>query len=79
MSQAQFKVYGADGCSYCVKAKDVLKDTGFEYVDIGMDNDARMFLKEELKVRTIPQVFHGDKHIGGYTELVQYLKEAEAA
>jgi len=73
----EFTVYGADGCSFCVKAKDFLMDRvgeeHFSYVDIAMDEDARSFLRDELKVRQIPQVFCGDQHIGGYQELVKYL------
>ena len=72
----QLVIYGAPGCSYCVKAKDLanMKGIRVQYIDLSADAEAKKFIIEDMGARTVPQIFHEGKHIGGYTELVEYLK-----
>ena len=67
-------VYGKPNCSYCVQAKDLLdaKSIQYEYVDVTQDEVAREKLVSS-GFRTVPQIFECDKHIGGFTDLQQYL------
>ena len=69
-------IYGAPGCSYCVKAKELANRKGIrvQYVDLSVDEKAKKFIIEEIGARTVPQVFHEDKHIGGYDDLAEYLR-----
>ena len=72
----QLVIYGASGCPYCVKAKELANRHGIrvQYIDLSVDNEAKRFIIEDMGARTVPQIFHEGKHIGGYTELVEYLK-----
>jgi glutaredoxin 3 len=67
-------VYTTDSCVFCIRAKDYLRSMGVSYseVDVTDDDAARADLTERSSgQRTVPQIFVGDVHIGGYTDLVQ--------
>jgi len=78
-----FTVYGRPGCGYCVAAVQLLRAKGytFEYIDIYEQGVQPTDLSSVVgrPVRTVPQILHGDRYVGGYTDLVPYLKEVEAA
>lgn len=68
------RVYSKDYCPYCRAAKQLLSSKGleFETIDV-LENPER--LKEMVSLsqrRTVPQVFFGDTHIGGYDDLIAY-------
>jgi glutaredoxin 3 len=67
------KIYTTPICPYCVRAKSVLSKKGaaFEEIDVFMDADARAEM-ERLSGgrRTVPQIFIGNRHIGGCDDLV---------
>jgi len=81
------KIYSKTNCPYCEKALELLpKDCEKIVLD---DDDERKAFYDDLnkpqcegevcyiknkKFNTVPQIFIGDKHIGGYTDLVKYLK-----
>lgn len=69
---AKVIVYSSDHCPYCVKAKSLLerKDVAFEEINITNDDQARQALVEKANgLRTVPQIFINDRHIGGCDEL----------
>ena len=51
-----------------------MNEQGIAFIEISIDHDqdARKMLKE-MKCRTVPQIFDGELHIGGYTELREHL------
>jgi len=53
------KIFSRDDCSFCTQAKQFLN---------GMEIE---FEEEYQPTGQVPQIYAGDKHIGGYTELVQ--------
>ncbi len=65
-------LYSTDWCPYCKAAKSFLAQKGVPYEEIDLtDDDAG---REALLVkangrRTVPQMFVGDVHIGGYDDL----------
>ena len=67
-----FVIYGHDSCGYCAKAKQLLEQNGHAYEDRNvMTNQA---FRQEFRTRMpgitmVPQIFLGDTHIGGFTEL----------
>jgi len=65
-------------CSYCDQAITLLKQRGIEFEErkIGDGWSKEELLEVVPTARTVPQIFIDDKHIGGYTELRQYLAEA---
>ena len=73
----KFTVYSKDGCPYCTKVQQVLQLANLQHVIYKLNTD---FTKEEFYSEfgdgsTFPQVIVNDKHIGGCTDTVQYLKE----
>lgn len=71
----KYTIYGTDSCPFCTRAKTLLELTGLEYDYVDAKNtEQAQTLFSENNWRTVPQIFHGEKHIGGFTELNQYLK-----
>ena len=65
-------IYTGPICNYCSAAKHLLskKKISFEEIDIGSDQKKREeMLKKSNGARTVPQIFIGEKHVGGYVEL----------
>ena len=67
----QVILYTATLCGYCRAAKRLLEDldVAFEEVDLTHDHTRRQELMEETGQRTVPQIFVGNTHVGGFTEL----------
>ena len=66
-------IYTTDTCIYCDRAKEYLRQRGvpFSEVDVTGDAEARASLIERANGRrTVPQIFVGEVHVGGYTDLV---------
>ncbi len=67
-------IYSTESCVFCLRAKEYLRSKGVPYqeVDVTGDDDARALLVERSNGQlTVPQIFVGDVHIGGYTDLVR--------
>lgn len=76
----QFSMYTKDNCAYCVAAKNLLKSKGLVWMehDVGKNQDNLDFLKRLVPgVRTVPQIFVDDKHIGGFEQLQEYFKNED--
>ena len=71
MTQPAVTVYVSDWCMYCQRAKGLLrqKQVVFNEVNIEEDEQSREEMIARSDRRTVPQIFIGDKHIGGYDEL----------
>ncbi len=73
-----FTIYTTKTCPFCDFAKDLLKDNdlAFEEKDLTGDIEAREKLAQKAAGRTsVPQVFLGETHIGGYEDLKKWLEE----
>jgi glutaredoxin 3 len=68
---ARVQVYGTAHCGYCERAKQLLarKGVAFEELRVDLDPAAREAMLARSGRRTVPQVFIGDTHVGGYSEL----------
>jgi glutaredoxin 3 len=65
-------IYTTIACGYCVRAKRFLKEkqVPFKEVDVSYDAEGRHAMMEKAGGRmTVPQIFVGDTHIGGWEEL----------
>lgn len=66
-------------CNFCDSAKAALKGAGRGYVEYNVQSPSSKWVLTLLKLTTlttVPQIFDdAGKHIGGYTELVEHLKE----
>lgn len=71
------RVYTTRICPYCVAAKNLLESRGiaFEEVDVTSDPSARTWIAEQSGQRTVPQIFFGQKSIGGFQELAALDRE----
>ncbi len=70
-------VYTGPFCNFCDAAKRLLKRNGlnFEEIDVSSgENIKEEMIKKTNGQRTIPQIFFGDYHVGGYTELRELEK-----
>jgi glutaredoxin 3 len=65
-------IYTKDYCPYCHKAKALLTKKGVSFTEHDVTDDAAGF-SEMVRVshgrRTVPQVFIGDRHVGGCDDL----------
>lgn len=64
-------IYSSTTCPYCTMAKRLLDRKGVHYNEINVD--AKPGLREEMmqktKRRTVPQIYIGDYHVGGFDDL----------
>jgi glutaredoxin len=72
-----YTVWTKDNCSYCYKAKELLKkhNIPFEERVIGKDWTKEDLLKIAPHAKTVPQIFLNDIYIGNYEELLIYLED----
>jgi glutaredoxin 3 len=68
---AEIVIYTTRICPYCIMAKRLLDKKGASYTEI--DVESKPGMREELirktKRRTVPQIYIGDLHVGGFDEL----------
>ena len=64
-------LYGTRFCSFCLAARRLLNEKGITFEDISVDTDLdlRMEIMEKSSQRTVPQIWVGSTHIGGYSDL----------
>jgi glutaredoxin 3 len=67
------KMYTTAVCPYCVQAKRLLKSKGVEQIEeirIDVNPQERATMMEITGRRTVPQIFVGATHVGGFDDLV---------
>ena len=67
------KMYTTGYCPYCTRAKQFLQAKGvaqIEEIRIDTDAAARITMMEITGRRTVPQIFIGATHVGGYDDMV---------
>ena len=64
-------VYSTRICPYCMMAKRLLTQKGVHYEEIMVDGDdaLRADLIRRTGRRTVPQIYIGDTHVGGFDDL----------
>ena len=65
-------IYTGDLCIHCDWAIDLLNRKNIEFTEYNIAKDITKreeMLKKSNGARTIPQIFIGEKHVGGYVEL----------
>lgn len=64
-------IYTKRFCGFCVRAKRLLDDLGVEYREVPVDTDpqAHAAMREKSGRHTVPQIWIGDRHVGGCDEL----------
>jgi len=64
-------MYSTSLCGFCSAAKSLLNAKGieFEAIPVDSDNAKREEMMERSGRRTVPQIFIGDHHVGGFDDL----------
>ena len=71
-------IYSKQNCSFCTKAKNLVKKLGLEYTEKKMEDfESTEAMLEDIgkQVRTMPQIKIDDKLIGGYNQLVEHFAD----
>jgi glutaredoxin 3 len=69
---AHVMMYSSGVCPYCTMAERLLKNKGVEAIEkvrIDLDPQLRMQMMEKTGRRTVPQIYIGDTHVGGFDDL----------
>lgn len=69
---AKVTIYTMESCPYCLRAKDLMKRRGVEFreVLVPMDDEAQWDeLEKRSGMKTMPQIFAGERLVGGFQEL----------
>jgi glutaredoxin 3 len=72
MSTSGILMYSTAWCPYCVRAKSLLERKGLTFSEIRVDQDPAqrdVMLARTGGRRSVPQIFIGDRHVGGFDEL----------
>lgn len=74
-------IYTKATCPYCIRAKQILNSKGVNFTEIDMptiSDEARTALAEKTNnYRTVPQIFIGEKFIGGCDDLSKLDRSGE--
>ena len=69
---SQILMYTSAICPYCVAAKNFLRHKGLQWTEVRVDLDPaqRTEMMSRARRTSVPQIFVGDTHVGGYDDLV---------
>lgn len=72
-------VYSSEFCGYCAAAKRLLKQKNLDFteIDVLAEPDKRAEMIERSGRRTVPQIFIGSRHVGGFDDLNVLEKSGE--
>lgn len=64
-------IYTTQTCPYCFAAKALLEDKGVEFteIDVTMPDMRQTMVQRANGRRTVPQIFIGETHVGGYDDI----------
>jgi glutaredoxin 3 len=73
-------MYSTAVCPYCQRAEALLKSRGvseIEKIRIDLDPAQRDAMVERTGRRTVPQIYIGDTHVGGFDDLAALDREGK--
>ncbi|MFT4179922.1 MAG: glutaredoxin 3 [Thermomonas sp.] len=72
-------IYSTAICPYCVAAKNFLKSKGRQWTEVRVDLDPaeREKMVALTKRTSVPQIFIGDVHVGGYDDMMALHREGK--
>jgi glutaredoxin 3 len=79
-SAGEVVMYSTNWCGYCQRARNLLERKGVAVTEIKLDDepDQRpVMLQRTGGQRTVPQIFIGELHVGGYDELAALDRSGE--
>ena len=69
---AKVTMYSTGVCPYCVQAERLLTAKGVTTIDkirVDLQPEQRALMMEKTGRRTVPQIYIGDTHVGGFDDL----------
>ena len=69
---AKIVMYSTGVCPFCVMAERLLRSKGvaeIEKIRVDLQPERRKEMMERTGRRTVPQIYVGDRHVGGYDDL----------
>ncbi len=69
---ARVLMYSTGVCPYCIQAERLLKAKGVAEIDkirVDLQPEQRNLMIEKTGRRTVPQIYIGDTHVGGFDDL----------
>lgn len=79
---AKVVMYSTAVCPYCQRAEMLLKQRGvteIEKVRIDLDPAQRDAMMQKTGRRTVPQIFIGERHVGGFDDLAALDRQGALA
>ena len=79
-AHAEIVMYSTGWCPYCDRARGLLERKGVAFSEIKVDEDPaqrEVMLKRSGGRRTVPQIFIGDRLVGGFDDLYALDKAGE--
>lgn len=72
-------IYTTKICPYCLMAKKLFEKKGASYSEINVDSkpELRQEMMKKTQRRTVPQIFIGEFHVGGFDDLHALEKRNE--
>lgn len=73
-------MYSSGWCPYCDRARALLARKGLEFREIKVDEDPaerQAMLARSGGRRTVPQIFIGERHVGGFDDLYAIDRSGE--
>jgi len=77
---ARVLMYSTGVCPYCNMAERLLKAKGIDEIEkirIDLDPEQRALMMEKTGRRTVPQIYIGDTHVGGFDDLSALDREGK--
>ncbi|MDF0752271.1 GrxA family glutaredoxin [Marinobacter sp. 71-i] len=76
-------IYGRNSCGFCMRARQLceIKDIPYRYVDMTEEGISKADLEKTIgkPVHTVPQIFVGQEHVGGFDHFSHFVQLSEAA
>ncbi len=66
------QMYTTASCPYCVRAEQLLRARGvvdIDFLRVDLEPERRIEMMTRTGRRTVPQIYIGDTHVGGYDDL----------
>lgn len=78
-AQPEILIYTSATCSYCVAAANFLKSKGKQWREVRIDLDPaeREKMVALTKRTSVPQIFVGDTHVGGFDDMMALHREGK--
>jgi glutaredoxin 3 len=75
----QVTIYTKPYCPYCIRAVDLLEKKGVAFTEIeaAFDAEKRQEMMQRSGRATFPQIFVGDRHIGGCDDMMALEREGK--